>query len=487
MAKKSTFNNPDSQEREYTRLLLQYAKFLERNVNALLIPQVDNIVAEYKAQARTDAWTDTLDSILAELIRLAAAGGATVVTKLPGLFTAVSKFNEGQFKMVVKANTGLDLPPVMPGAPASSLLGVNPFRSEPFLVPLAEGWVAENTSLIKSLPTRLHPEIEGIVRRGVMNGVSVKELQSQIKERYGVTDYRARLIAQDQTLKLNADLTRYRLLSVGVEEYDWDTVGDNRVRPEHADLNGKRFRFDKPPSVGNPGTPVRCRCRAKAVWPGDDENEVEAPPPEKKELPLGEWGKEADYIKTQGKVYKQSSEHFASEPEQARAVREYQRIGKNSYKVLNDGLNGKSPLNDSAAEAVRLLDKATSVSNLTETLYRGSDKLGDISLPNNLEAAKKLLGMVGVEKGFVSTSISPRSGFLRSVAIEINGPKKGVHVFGARDSQLVKKTVASGKLLGEGSEVLLARNTSYRIIGVEERVNPVVDNQTILVYRVETL
>ena len=266
MAKKTTFNNPDSQEREYTRSLLRYSKQLQADVNSILLPRLPGLKAEYDIDARADGWVDTLDSLMAELARLALTALGSVVTKLPGMFSAVSKFNEGQFKLVVKANTGLPLPDVMPGAPASAVLGVSVFRSEPYLKPLAEGWVSENTALIKSLPTRLHPEIEGIVRRGVMNGASVKDLTAQIKARYGVTDYRAKLIAQDQTLKLNADLTRYRLQSVGVKEYVWRSVQDSRVRPEHADRNGETYSWKAGAGGEHPGQPVRCRCRAEAIW-----------------------------------------------------------------------------------------------------------------------------------------------------------------------------------------------------------------------------
>lgn len=272
--KKTTFNNPDSQEREYTRSLLRYSKQLQADVNSVLLPRLPGLKAEYDIDARTDSWVDTLDSLMAELARMALTAMGSVVTKLPGMFSAVSKFNDGQFKLVVKANTGLPLPPVMPGAPSSSVLGVNVFRSEPFLRPLAEGWISENTSLIKSLPTRLHPELEGIVRRGVMNGQSVKELKEQIKARYGVTDYRAKLIAQDQTLKLNADLTRYRLQSVGVERYVWRTVQDSRVRPEHADRNGTEYSWKEGAGGEHPGQPVRCRCRAEAVWDETIDNKV---------------------------------------------------------------------------------------------------------------------------------------------------------------------------------------------------------------------
>lgn len=265
--RKTNFNNPDSQEREYTRLLLRYSRLLQSDADKYLLPHVADLKAQHDAELYKDAWTDTLDALIAELSRLALAGATAVFTKLPGMFTAVSRFNEGQFRLVVKANTGFDLPPVMQGAPKSALLGVNVFRDESFLGPLADAWVKENTSLIKTLPTRLHPELEGIIRRGVKNGLSVRDIKDQLKARYAVSDYRAKLIAQDQTLKLNSDLTMYRLQSVGVKEYTWRTVHDSRVRPDHVERDGHVYSWDKPPSGGlHPGQEVRCRCRAEAVW-----------------------------------------------------------------------------------------------------------------------------------------------------------------------------------------------------------------------------
>ena len=265
MAKKH-LSNPDSAEREYTRLLLAFSRQLARDVNAVLLPELGAIKSQFDGESRADAWTDYLGLLMADIAAKAYRHIEIMLPKLPNQFEVVSKHNDRQFKMVVKANTGLDLPPVAQGAPRS-LLGVSPFRTEPYLAPLAEGWVSENTALIKSLPTRLHPEIEGIIRRGVMNGESVKTLKDKIKDRYKVTDYRAKLIAQDQTLKLNSDLTRLRLQSVGVKEYIWRTVNDSRVRPDHVDREGKTYSWDKPPSGGeHPGHEVRCRCFAEPIW-----------------------------------------------------------------------------------------------------------------------------------------------------------------------------------------------------------------------------
>jgi SPP1 gp7 family putative phage head morphogenesis protein len=262
LAKKTLLNPPDSAEREYTRALLRLSRQIRGDVTQYLLPQLPRLVEQGQRELRGDSFSSDLAALLLELAQLALSLVNVQVATLPGRFEAVSKWNDTQFRMVVKANTGLDVPDVVerPG------LGVNVFRNEPFLQPLAENWVKANTDLIKTLPTKLHTDLEGIIRRGVMNGASVKQLTEQIKHQYGVTDYRAKLIAQDQTLKLNADLTKYRLESVGVKRFVWRSVQDSRVRPEHVYLNGKTFAFDKPPSEGLPGQPVRCRCRAEGVW-----------------------------------------------------------------------------------------------------------------------------------------------------------------------------------------------------------------------------
>ena len=268
MAKKTTFRPPDSQEREYTRALLRLSRELQADVRRVLMPQLPGLVAQGQNELRVDTFSADLTELMAQLLQMAVYLVGVTTTTLPGRFEAISKWNDREFKLVVKANTGLDVPDVI--RPRQGL-GVNVFRTEPYLQPLADNWVKTNTDLIKTLPTKLYGDLEGIIRRGVTNGASVKQIASQIKAQYGVTDYRAKLIAQDQTLKLNADLTKYRLQSVGVDRFVWRSVQDSRVRPEHVELNGKEFAWKSPPTEGLPGQPVRCRCMAEGVWPDDDE------------------------------------------------------------------------------------------------------------------------------------------------------------------------------------------------------------------------
>jgi len=77
---------------------------------------------------------------------------------------------------------------------------------------------------------------------------------------------RYEFIARDQTAKLVAELDRLRQEQIGVEEYDWNTSRDERVRSQHQKQHGKRYRWDQPPpDTGHPGEDYQCRCVARAV------------------------------------------------------------------------------------------------------------------------------------------------------------------------------------------------------------------------------
>ena len=76
---------------------------------------------------------------------------------------------------------------------------------------------------------------------------------------------RAKLIARNQIGKLNGRLSQLRQQSAGITKYKWSTSKDERVRPAHEKREEKIFEWERPPSDGNPGYPLRCRCVAIPV------------------------------------------------------------------------------------------------------------------------------------------------------------------------------------------------------------------------------
>jgi len=153
-------------------------------------------------------------------------------------------------------------------------------------------FVAQNVALIESVlddtvrrvertvsetlavPERLRRLVEGATSRGLR----VEEVSQMLQEDFGYAEHRANLIARDQTLKHNADLTQSRHVELGVERYTWIAVGgssgDGRTRDRHKELHGQVFKYGEPPVVDfktgrrePPGRDFQCRCTARPEIP----------------------------------------------------------------------------------------------------------------------------------------------------------------------------------------------------------------------------
>lgn len=53
--------------------------------------------------------------------------------------------------------------------------------------------------------------------------------------------------------------------------YIWRTRDDEKLRPSHADNNGRVFAWDDPPETGHSGEDYGCRCTAEPFMPSGDE------------------------------------------------------------------------------------------------------------------------------------------------------------------------------------------------------------------------
>ena len=147
------------------------------------------------------------------------------------------------------------------------LLGADVLSYEPWLQPLAQGFVRDNVALIRTLHTK---HFDGLERRALEtfrtgHGQRSGALSKEIREQYQASQKRAKLIARDQIGNLNSAMTRQRQKALGVTHYIWRTWQDGRVRSRHREREGEVFSWDEPPQDGHPGEPIHCRCTADPV------------------------------------------------------------------------------------------------------------------------------------------------------------------------------------------------------------------------------
>lgn len=137
--------------------------------------------------------------------------------------------------------------------------------------------VEENVSLIKSIPSQFHTQVEGLVMRSVATGRDLHQLTRDLQKRFGVTRKRAEFISLDQNNKATSALMKVRHVELGLEEGIWlHSHAGKEPRPTHLANHGKKFSilegwFDPDPRVRQrimPGQLVRCRCTWKPIVKG---------------------------------------------------------------------------------------------------------------------------------------------------------------------------------------------------------------------------
>ena len=155
-------------------------------------------------------------------------------------------------------------------------LGIDLVKAEPNFGPKIERWRKENVDRIRGMQDDQLGKIRKVLADGRHHRVETlqKEIERQLDD---VSASRAELIARDQVLTLNAQITADRQQAAGIEAYVWSTSQDERVRPEHEALEGKTFTWESggDPEEGHPGEAVMCRCIAFPILPelGDETDE----------------------------------------------------------------------------------------------------------------------------------------------------------------------------------------------------------------------
>ena len=136
--------------------------------------------------------------------------------------------------------------------------------------------VAENVSLIKSIPEQYLGQVEGMVMRSVVAGGDLATLTKGLQKRYSITRKRAELIAHDQNSKATGKIQQLRYTEIGIEKAIWRHSHAGKVpRPTHVANDGKEFDvkkgwYDPDPKVKRhilTGELINCRCFFTPILP----------------------------------------------------------------------------------------------------------------------------------------------------------------------------------------------------------------------------
>lgn len=204
------------------------------------LAKAEHITKSDESRAPSDESDDSSDYSLADYSELAES--ASFISDVNAAAKSVGKHSDAEFKR----------------------LGIKLSKSDPGVSKMIPAFRKENVGLIKTMLKSEKATLEQLLADGA--GRRPESLADDIEERFGITSRHAELIASDQCLKLNADISHTRMARAGITSAIWTTAGDERVRPLHADLDGQTFDLDDPPVTNEdgetnlPGEDINCRC-----------------------------------------------------------------------------------------------------------------------------------------------------------------------------------------------------------------------------------
>lgn len=238
---------PKNPEVKYRKQLSALSLRLIEDTKKNIVPLLVQLEPEYV----NDGYAVTLEQAFDNLRRSYAGISTQARMVSSGFVTNTNEINKNRFYKAVESAIGVNLNTIVQNEGLEDILVAT---------------TRENVSLIKSIPDEYFKKLETIVFTNTTQGSTAGSMIKQITDLGHSTTKRAKLIARDQTSKLNSALSQQRQQNLGVEEYIWVTADDGRVRDSHKRNNGKKFRWDDPPkNTGHPGNDIQCRCVARPI------------------------------------------------------------------------------------------------------------------------------------------------------------------------------------------------------------------------------
>lgn len=237
-------------EIQYNRKLQQIVKLVKADVDAEIVPLIKQSVPEYTA----DAWPDLIAAALRNLVERWTSPFARQQAR-----EIAATFMQDASTRAMRRTTAIDL-----------------YGGNDQLVDYLKAAADQNAALITSIPAQYLEQVSNIVVGNMRSGMRPSYIEQALVKQFDITQRRAKLIARDQTSKIQGEITRIRQVNSGIKYFRWMTAHDERVRPSHVAVGNRDvgygkgvFRWDDLPVVDGvptfPGQPINCRCVAVPV------------------------------------------------------------------------------------------------------------------------------------------------------------------------------------------------------------------------------
>lgn len=243
----------------YNAALQRIARAVKRDIDEVIVPLVKLYAPEYVQDSTPtlDGWADSIARALQFLLgKWLSPVARQAAESIAGEFvrTQVSVNSRGRRSF-----------------------GIDVFSNSQQARDYLEAATFQNAMLITSIPAQYLEQVQNIVMTNMRAGMRPSYIEKALSQQFGVTSRRAKMIARDQSAKVQGELNKRKQTAAGFEYFRWVDSHDQRVRHRHREIADKVtdygkgvYRWDDLP-LGDkgesiqPGSDYQCRCVAVAV------------------------------------------------------------------------------------------------------------------------------------------------------------------------------------------------------------------------------
>lgn len=245
----------------YNVALQRIARAVRKDIDEVIVPLVKQYAPEYVQDAAPvttlDGWADTMARALQFLLGKWLSPVARQAAE-----SIAGDFVQSQLRVNSRGRRSA---------------GIDIFSNSQKTRDYLEAATFQNAMLITSIPAQYLEQVQNIVMTNMRAGMRPSYIEKALAQQFGVTSRRAKMIARDQTAKVQGELNKRKQVDAGFTYFKWLDSHDQRVRHRHREIADKVtdygkgvYRWDDLPLSDKgepiqPGSDYQCRCVAVAV------------------------------------------------------------------------------------------------------------------------------------------------------------------------------------------------------------------------------
>ncbi|WFZ22209.1 phage minor head protein [Citrobacter portucalensis] len=237
-------------------------------------PLVDLVTGAPVTASTAGAVAPEIPALLSPVVELSTINSAPALEAVKK--DAINNV-EQNFQLIVRAAEGQRLGDGVKLSPEDleDLISVDVFETNPELSAATDRWVEDSFNRIKSMNADAVKRGINVTQQAIKEGRSLPWLEEQLTKQMDISAGKARTIARTATSNAawNAELATAK--AAGMNYYRWRGMLDERERKQHYDREGHAYDPAHPPTDGNPGQPINCRCWPEWLFTSSDIEEAE--------------------------------------------------------------------------------------------------------------------------------------------------------------------------------------------------------------------